>query len=451
MTWCSYLVQFGTAIFLLPAVLIQFNAAEVSIWFLFYIILGMSVLADFGFGPTVIRVISYFYAGAENIPISIDGFRNNKVTNVHSNYKEMNSFIGTFNYLYLLLSVGGSLLCLFIGFLLVQNAIEFLDNQADIWMAFGVIVVRTFFAIQQIKWASILAGLDKVALSKSVESVVNLIKITIMLVLILLDFNLLHLMVVELISSVILMFSFKLFVANSFAKNNNPLTSNFTLDSKIMRVVWPPTWRLGAIQLGGYFINNGSSFIVAQLKTPELIASFLLTQKVVSFGRQICQAPIYANLPRIFQLMAAGRTEELQVFCIKNIKLCLIMLITGLLLVIFLGNNILLVLGIDHLLVERTILIVMSIAVILEMHHSIHSQIYMGTNKVPFLIPSLYSAFTILAAGLYVVSDYGVLGIVLTQLIVQLTVNNWYPVYLNLGVLDWRFKSYFRELFYFKF
>jgi hypothetical protein len=447
MTWCSYLIQFGTAIFLLPAVLFYFEPAEISIWFLFYIVLGMSVLADFGFGPTVIRVMSYFYAGADRIPDSIEEFKCSKVHSGVPNYQRMNDFISTFNSLYLLLGVGGALISLVGGYFLVQNAVSLLENETNIWLAFFVIVVRTFFAIQQVKWSSILAGLDKVALLKRVELSVNFFKLNLMLALILLDFKMLELMLVELIASIVLVISFRFMVLKCFAKQNHPVSSKFSFDLDILKIVWPPTWRLGAIQLGGYFINNGASFIIAQLKSPELIASFLLTQRVISFGRQICQAPLYANLPRVFQLMAANKISEIKIFCGKTIRLCITLLFTGMLLLIFLGNDILSVLGIEHLFVDRTILIVMSIAVVLEMHHSIHSQIYMGTNKVPFLIPSLYSALTIFIVSYFVVTDYGILGVVLTQLVVQLTINNWYPVYLNLGLLNWKFSTYLKDLF----
>lgn len=447
MTWSSYLIQFGTAIFLLPAILLYFEPAEVAIWFLFYIVLGMSVLADFGFGPTVIRVVSYFYAGAEKIPSNIKDFNQKRVNSEEPNYEALNDYISTFNSLYLLLGLGSTLIAFFGGYLLVENAINLLEDNSNLWNAFYLIVVRTFFAIQQVKWSSILSGIDKVAHMKRVESCVNFIKLSLMFSLILLNYSMLELMLVELIATIVLIFSFKFMVIKWFKNNNHPVSEKLNFNLSALKVIWPPTWRLGAIQLGGYFINNSTSFIIAQLKSPELIASFLLTQRVVLFARQICQAPIYANLPRIFQFMASNKIDELKLFCAKSIRLCMCLLILILVLIMFLGNDVLMLFGVHHSLVDNSILIIMAVSVVLEMHHAIHSQIFMGSNKVPFLIPSLYSAFSIFIISYFVVSSYGVIGVVLTQFIVQLTINNWYPVFLNLRLLNWKFSAYFFEVF----
>ena len=111
-----------------------------------------------------------------------------------------------------------------------------------------------------------------------------------------------------------------------------------------------------------------------------------------------------------------------------------------------LGNIILNFLNIEARLVDNEIFFIMSVAIILEYHHASHSQIYMGSNHVPFLIPSLVSASLILIIGFSIVEVYGLIGLVLTQFFVQLSINNWYPVYLNLKLLDWKFGDYMKSL-----
>ena len=68
MTWLSYFVKFGSALFILPLVLIKFSEAEIAVWFLFTLILSLSLIADSGFGPTIIRATSYYYVGLQKIP-----------------------------------------------------------------------------------------------------------------------------------------------------------------------------------------------------------------------------------------------------------------------------------------------------------------------------------------------------------------------------------------------
>jgi O-antigen/teichoic acid export membrane protein len=449
MTWFSYFVQFGTALFLLPVILVQFNAIEVSIWFIFYLIMGMSVLADFGFGPSIVRASTYFYSGSDYLPANLEEFKAHKNTNTKPNFLKLESLIYTANSMYVGLAFSGATICLIAGYFLVKNTLGMLPDNQGPWFAFYLVVLRTFLVIIQVKWASILTGLDQVAMIKRFESVVNLIKITLMFVLVIFGFGIFELMLCELLATVALLSIYRKLVKNWFIINNNAIRNTFKLDGVLLRTIWPPSWRLGAIQLGGYGINNSSGFIVAQLNSPELIAGFLLTQRIILFTRQVCQAPLYANLPRIFQLMASKQYPELRFFCSNAIRISLSLLSLCLIGIYFIGNTVLVFFGIDHQLVEPTVLVLMSISVTLEMHHAIHSQIFMGSNKVPFLIPSIVSAAAIVVIGYFAVQYYGIIGVVVTQMLVQLFLNNWYPVYLNLKLLEWEFLSYLSDIFSF--
>lgn len=69
MTYLSYIVTFGSAIFVLPLVLLKLNSIEISIWFLFATILGLAALVD------LVRAVSYFYCGKKSIPKNINEFK----------------------------------------------------------------------------------------------------------------------------------------------------------------------------------------------------------------------------------------------------------------------------------------------------------------------------------------------------------------------------------------
>ena len=68
MSWASQFVRFGSAIFVLPLILKFFTPIEQSFWFFINSILGLAMLADAGFGPTMIRAVSYFNSGADYLP-----------------------------------------------------------------------------------------------------------------------------------------------------------------------------------------------------------------------------------------------------------------------------------------------------------------------------------------------------------------------------------------------
>ncbi|MGC9343765.1 MAG: hypothetical protein ACP5E3_13760, partial [Bacteroidales bacterium] len=68
MAWASYFVRFGSALFVLPLLLKIYSPVEQSFWFFINTIAGFAMLADSGFGATLLRAVAYFKAGADYLP-----------------------------------------------------------------------------------------------------------------------------------------------------------------------------------------------------------------------------------------------------------------------------------------------------------------------------------------------------------------------------------------------
>ena len=60
MSWISQFISVGSSLFVLPLLLKKFDEIEISFWFLINIFVQLTLLADSGFGPTMIRAVSYF-------------------------------------------------------------------------------------------------------------------------------------------------------------------------------------------------------------------------------------------------------------------------------------------------------------------------------------------------------------------------------------------------------
>ncbi len=451
MTYISYIVTFGSAVFVLPLVLTKFNSIEISIWFLFSTIMGLAALADSGFGATLIRVLSYFYNGAESIPKNISEFKKPpEKQNLGINNKGIVKLIQTSNLLYLAISLFATVLVFVIGYFVVKNLISMSSNQDELWLAFYLLTVTVFVRMQSVKWNSILYGFDKVAKQKQIETLFGFIKIILYILILSFNMNILELVISDLLLAILVF----LFTRNRGKKILNKYsikdTNKFKYHKSIMSSIFPSAWRFGAISWGAYFINYGSSLIVSQLSDPKLIASFLVTQRIIFFARQLAQVPLYAKLPTVFKMMSKHQFVELKQFASKAIVTGLAILCILLLGIGSMGNILLDLMSVETRIISSDIFLIMSISLILEYHHAVHAQIYMGSNHIPFLLPALISGILILLIGFGVVDTYGLMGIVLTQFFVQLSLNNWYPVYLNLKLLDWKFVSYLKCLVNYK-
>lgn len=447
MTYLSYIVTFGSAIFVLPLVLLKLNSIEISIWFLFATILGLAALADSGFGATLVRAVSYFYCGKKSIPKNINEFKKKvETTDKNLNIDGISRLMQTSNILYLGISIFSTIIVLVVGYFVIYNLITMATNQDSLWLAFYLLTVTVFVRMQTVKWNSFLHGFDKVAVQKQIETVIGVIKIFAYIAILSFGMNILELVIADLILALFTFFITSYKMKQLFQKNLVLKVNTFKYDKEIMQSIFPSAWRFGLIGWGSYFINYGSSLIVSQLADPKIIASFLVTQRIIFFARQLAQVPIYAQLPRIFQMMSLHQFSKLKLFISKSIFIGFSILIVLLVGIGILGNVVLDFIDVETKLVTTDIFLIMAISIILEYHHSVHSQIYMGSNHVPFLFPALFSGVLIIIIGIGVVGTYGLNGIVLTQFFVQLSINNWYPVYLNLKLLDWKFVDYLKNV-----
>jgi hypothetical protein len=450
MTWISYFVRFGSTIFVLPLILLKFPEAEIAVWFVFSLVIGLAQLADSGFGPSIVRSTSYYYAGSKHIPKNIKEFKSKKEINSNVNYNGLIDLLNTVNIVYIFLGFISVVVLMFVGEFIVSNSINMTDNVAMLNSAFYLIVIQAYVNLQKVKWVSFIQGVDKVASIQLAQSIINALNIIFNFLSLSLGYGIFALLAINLIFNLVTLFYSKYFVIKWFKQNEKLYSLKYNFNKRIFISIWPSTWRWGLMQYGGYLTNNGSAIVVSQLSSPTLIASFLLSQRAIFFIRQVSQAPLYANLPRIFQLMAKQDYKVLKPYCAKAIRMGLAIQFIVLLIMILIGPKMLDVFEINTKLAPLSVLLVMSVSIMLELHHAFHAQIYMGSNHVPFLLPAVLSGIAIVGISFGIVNHYGLIGIVIVQFLVQLSFNNWYPVYLNLKLLNWPFLEYIKCLFYVK-
>jgi hypothetical protein len=223
-------------------------------------------------------------------------------------------------------------------------------------------------------------------------------------------------------------------------KKNIPYSKSFNL--QMFNEIWPSTWRYGLMLFGSHFINNGTVLVVAQLSDTSLIASYLLTVRILVIIRSLSISQFNANYPSLINLVVSKDFYQVKKSLSPIIRNAILVLSITLLIVFFLGNDIIKILSNDVRIIDNYLFIIMSIGIVLEAHHGFHANIYLSTNHVPFLWPGLISGLFIILISLALIYPFGIIGVVLTQFLVQLSFNNWFPIYLNLKLLRWNFSEY---------
>ncbi len=451
LTWTSQFIQFGSAIFILPLLIKVLSTEQIAIWFVFQLVMGLGMLADAGFGSTWVRVNAYYYAGAQKIPENINDFKKLDQTDSNNpNWQGLRTALATSHLIYLGLASLGVLILLGPGTLMVKNVIFLDGNHVSDWYAYLAVVVSSFFGLLSVRWSSTLQGLGMLARTKQIDIFIGLFRLSAYVVILLSGYGLLSLMLVTTFLSIIQFFVLRHLTLAWFKHKSPDLSGKPTFNRDLFKTVWPATWRFGSIVLGSYFINNGIGVLVSQINNAALVASFLFTMRVLMFGRQVAQSPLYARLPDIMHLMAKKDICGVKSLFSRALALELSILSLLLLVIGLAGNQILAMIGLKPLVLTLDFYIPLAIWLLLEAHHAAHAQVYMTSNHVPFLLPSLLSGLVIMMLGYIILPGYGLLGLVFVQLLVQISFNNWYPVFLLLKLLEWPFKDYIKSLFNFK-
>jgi hypothetical protein len=300
--------------------------------------------------------------------------------------------------------------------------------------------------ITSIKWSSFARGLGYLSLEARISTLMDAFQVVIFVVILTLKLPPVYLVGIMLLSVIGKLLWLRKFVLKWFREQGIIHIEKRYFDRQIFHSLWGATWRNAGLSWGNYAIISGTSIVVAQIKDPVMMASFLMTMRVINIIGGFARAPFYANIPKIYELAAKKDFKNLKIRASEYIFVGLAVLAAGFGAVALLGNWSFGLIGIETRFLPLAILLIIFVTEILNWHSAFHASIYISTNHVPFLIPSTVSGGLIIGLGLLVLPKYGVFGLVVTQFFIQLAFNNWFAVWLSLRLLNWNLFNYLRVM-----
>ncbi|MCK5136590.1 MAG: hypothetical protein KAR19_12430 [Bacteroidales bacterium] len=443
MSWASYFIRFGSALFVLPLILKLFTPVEQSFWFFINTIIGFAMLADSGFGGTLVRAVSYFHAGAEYLPRNKKEYDEiDKIEQGEPHFRNLVNLLTTANRIYIYLALFAVLILSTGGIAAVWNIFELSGHQTDIWVGYLIVIPYCFVMILEVKWSSLMRGLGYVAEEARFGAFQGLIRVIVFIVLLLLKLSVAYLIGFMLIEAIIRFFYLRWFVLKWFKEHEVVIENKRYFDPVIFRSIWAATWRTGLLFWGAYGIQSGTSILASQLDDPIMMANFLFTMRLFTFILNIARAPFYTNVPKIYKLAAEKDTGNLRKKSSEYMFIGFGVMIAGFVVLALFGNSLLEMLAIDTRFVPFGIFMIIAVTEILDLHASFHATIYTSTNHVPFVLPATISGALIILLGFQIMPLYGILGIVATKFVIQFMFNNWYAPALSLRLLKWPLFKY---------
>jgi O-antigen/teichoic acid export membrane protein len=446
MSWASYFVQFGSVLFVFPLLIKVYSPLEQSFWWLLNTMVGLAMLADSGFGAVLLRGVSYFNSGADYIPRNREEFeKKHTILTFEPNVDKLADLLTTTRrvYSYLSLLMFGMLIT--IGPLILWNVMKLSHHRTDFWMAYLLLIVNCIILIMTVRWKSFLRGLDYIAKEARINTNLGLLRIVGFIIFLSFGMPPVYLVICMLIESSLRYFLLRNLVRKWFEEHHKRIVNKSYFDKEIFKSLWTATWKEGLIQWGNYLLSSGNSIIMAQVSNAQLMANFLLTTRVLNIISNISEITLFSNIPKIYGFAAKNDKTNMKNTAAGYMFLGLSIMILASLFVILFGNKALALLNKQSQLVPLGILIIMVITQILDSHSTFHAGIYISTNHVPFVIPSLVSGIIILGAGFLIMPVYGLIGIIVLKFVVQLAFSNWYSMVLSLRLLKWPLKNYILE------
>jgi O-antigen/teichoic acid export membrane protein len=446
MSWSSYFVQFGSALFVFPLLVKVYSSNEQSLWWLLNTIIGFAMLADSGFGAVLMRGVAYFNTGADYLPRTREEFEKKRdIVTFQPNVNKLADLLTTTNRVYSYLSLFMLFLLITVGPLIIWNLMKLSHHRTDFWIAYVMIIPNCIIQIRTVRWKSFLRGLGFIAKEARISTNLGVLRLIVFIVVLSFRLPPMYLIMYMLFDTLLRNFFLRSLVYKWFRSNNKIITKKRFFDKEIFQSLWTATWKEGLIQWGNYLMSSGNSIIISQISNTQLMANFLLTTKIISIVTSVSEITLYSNIPKIYNLAAKNDKQNMKVMASGYMFLGLSIMVLSFIFLALFGNTALSMLSKSSRLLPTGILIFMLMSQILDSHATFHAGIYISTNHVPFVIPSLVSGIIILGLGFLVLPVYGLMGIIMVKFLVQISFGNWYAMVLSLRLLNWPLKNYIVE------
>jgi O-antigen/teichoic acid export membrane protein len=446
MSWSSYFIQFGGSLFIFPLLVKVYTPLEQSLWWILNTMIGFAMLADSGFGAVLMRAVAYFNTGADYLPRTREEFEKKRdIVSFEPNVDKLADLLTTSNRVYTYLSLFMLLLLVTAGPLIMWNIMKLSHNDPKFWLAYILLIPNCVVQITSVRWRSFLRGLGFIAKEARIST--NLGSVRIIAFIIILSFRLppVYLVMYMFVDTVLKNLWLRHLVHRWFKLQSKKIVNHWFFDREIFLSLWTATWKEGLIQWGNYLYTSGNSIIMAQVHNAQLMANFLLTTRLLGIITNVSEITLFSNIPVIYNLAAKNDKRNMKYYAAGYMFLGLSIMVIASVLMILFGNYALSFLNKESRLLPTGLMIIMVLNQILDSHSTFHAGIYISTNHVPFVIPTLISGVIILGAGLLISPIYGLTGIILLKFLVQISFSNWYAMVLDLKLLQWPLKNYIFE------
>jgi hypothetical protein len=254
-SWIFNFVRLTYGIILLPLVLHKLSTADLGMYFVLLSLAALAQLVDFGFGETIGRFITYAMGGAREI--QAQGLP--KPGDSHApNYTLLWELLATTRFIYRCLTLAVLVVVGVWGTYLVELRIHETSSVLITRLAWAVTLAGTMFEIYANWWCVYLRSMNEVVAASRIYVVVFVVRLALAAGLLCAGAGLLSIPIAAVLSDGLMRW-----LARSrclaLLKNHPPPPK--TEVKKILKILWPNTWRVGVLLFSTYLTVSANTAI----------------------------------------------------------------------------------------------------------------------------------------------------------------------------------------------
>lgn len=423
-SYLGYVLKVCSSIILLPLVLQKLTTDELGVWYVFLSIGALIQLLDLGFTPTIMRNISYAFAGATRLQRK--GIDEQQFIQGEPNYGLIYKLISISTKIYFYISIVALLLLITIGTYYIAYITKKIEN-INIIIAWLIYSIGIFLNLYYSYWIPVLIGIGKIKESQKATVVSQLVYLFIGFIGIMQSFGLIAISLAFAISGLVLREVSKYYFKGSIPDKLD-IKNSKEEDKELFSIVWYTASKMGMVFVGSFLIVQANTLICASYFDLRTTAQYGLTLQLFSVVATFSSIMFRSYLPIINEARIKKSQQLLKKYLSLTVVLGWLSFLLGALIIIFFGEWILHFIGSKTTLLPRIMLIFMSMYLFFEFNHgAIFATFIITNNEVPFVKASLVSGSLIVACSLALVysTDWGLWSILISQALIQVAYNNW--------------------------
>jgi len=312
------------------------------------------------------------------------------------------------------------------------------SHPAQTWLAWALVLLSICAEIYSAWWNVFLRSMNEVLSSSRIMSLAYAVKLALSFFFLLLGGGLLSVPVAGLIASLLLRAISRrrvLAILPVVADERTAETSK-----KLLRILWPNSWRLGLQLSSAYLTTNANAMICLSVFGLVANAQYGLSVQAMMIAQSVAMVWTAVKFPLIGQLRARQEMTSLQRMLWPRVWLQLATFILLAAAVVTLGPFLLQWIGTEKKILPTGWLLLLALNTFLEMQFVFWGTLISTENRLPYLWPAVASNVLSLALTLLLIhfTALGLGSLGLAPLLAGSLFNYWYWLPAGAGSIQTR-------------